>query len=165
MHVMNAHMMHALMHKNLFNFSTFTNNWLAPRVLTKNPNFLKFYFSKPNQIDQLIITVVRKYHIMTLWGQKVLEASAYSISNLRPTPRRKKCLGTKWRESKLPERTAEDNPVLSRPKSWEKKLPHRPRTSTRGSPKRFQAIWANHRGIGGEAAPGKAVTSVLNMHN
>ena len=45
------------------------------------------------------------------------------------------------------------------------KAPHRPRTSIRGLQKRFQAIWANHRGIGGEAAPGKAVTSVLNTHN
>ena len=27
------------------------------------------------------------------------------------------------------------------------------------------SVWANHRGIGGEAAPGKAITSVLNMHN
>ena len=69
------------------------------------------------------------------------------------------------RESKLLECTAEDDPVLGRPKSWEKKVPHHPRTSTRGSQKRFQAIWANHRGIGGEAAPGKAVTSVLNTHN
>ena len=73
--------------------------------------------------------------------------------------------GTKWRESKLPECIVEDNPVLGRPKSWEKKLPHRPRTSTRGSPKRFQAIWASHRGIGGEAAPGKAITFILNTHN
>ena len=100
-----------------------------------------------------------------LWGQKVLEASAYSISNPRPTPRKKKCPGTKWRESKLPERITEDDPVLGRPKSWEKKLPHHPRTSTRGSPKRFQAIWASHRGISGEATSRKAVTSVLNTYN
>ena len=42
-----------------------------------------------------------------------------------------------WRESKLPECTAEGDPVLGRPKSWEKKAPYRPRTSTRGSQKRF----------------------------
>ena len=29
-----------------------------------------------------------------VWGQKVLEASAHSISSPRPTLRRKKCLGT-----------------------------------------------------------------------
>ena len=29
-----------------------------------------------------------------MWGQKVLEASAHSISSPRPTPRRKKCPGT-----------------------------------------------------------------------
>ena len=69
------------------------------------------------------------------------------------------------RESKLPECTTEDDPVLVRLKSREKKAPHRPRTSTRGLQKRFQAIWASYRGIGGEAAPGKAVTSVLNTHN
>ena len=100
-----------------------------------------------------------------MWGQKVLEASAHSISNPRPTPRRKKCPRTKLRESKLPECTTEDDPVLGRPKSWEKKLPHRPKTSTQGPPKRFQAIWASQRGVGEEAAPGKVVTSILNMHN
>ena len=52
---------------------------------------------------------------MYLWGQKVLEASAHSISSPRPMPRRKKCPGT-----------SEGNPdcqnvVLGRPKSWEKK--------------------------------------------
>ena len=40
-------------------------HWLGPRVLTENPKFWKTHFSKPNQIDQLIITVVRKHHIMT----------------------------------------------------------------------------------------------------
>ena len=73
--------------------------------------------------------------------------------------------GDEWRESRLPECTAEDDLVLGRPKSWEKKVPLCSRTSTRGSQKRFQAIWASHRGIGGEAAPGKAVTSVLNTTN
>ena len=29
-----------------------------------------------------------------MWGQKVLKASAHSISSPRPTPRRKKCPGT-----------------------------------------------------------------------
>ena len=29
-----------------------------------------------------------------MWGQKVLEALAHSISSLSPTPRRKKCPGT-----------------------------------------------------------------------
>ena len=98
-------------------------------------------------------------------AQKVLEVSAHSISNPRSTSRRKKCPGTKRKESKLPEHIAEEDPVLGKPKSWEKKLPHRSRTSTRGSPKRFQAIWASHRGIGGEAALGKAVTFILNTHN
>ena len=32
-----------------------------------------------------------------VWGQKVLEASAHSISSPRPTPRRKKCSGTNER--------------------------------------------------------------------
>ena len=34
----------------------------------------------------------KSYYNMLLWGQKVLEASAHSISSLKPTPRRKKCL-------------------------------------------------------------------------
>ena len=29
-----------------------------------------------------------------MWGQKVLEVSAHSISSLKPMRRRKKCLGT-----------------------------------------------------------------------
>ena len=63
--------------------------------------------------------------------------------------------GDEWRESKLPEYTAKDDSVLGRPKSWEKKAPRHPRTSTRGSQKIFQVIWASHKGIGGEAAPEK----------
>ena len=71
----------------------------------------------------------------------------------------------RWREPRPPNCMAEDSRILGRPQSWERKAPRRPRTSTRGSQKRFQAIWASHRGIGGEAAPGKVVTSVLNTHN
>ena len=55
--------------------------------------------------------------------------------------------------------------TVRRPKSWEKKAPHLPKISTRGSQKRFQAIWASRREIGGEVVPGKAVTFVLNTHN
>ena len=33
----------------------------------------------------------KSYYNMLLWGQKVLEASAHSISSPKPTPRRKKC--------------------------------------------------------------------------
>ena len=40
----------------------------------------------------LIITYLKKRKI--LWGQKVLEVLAHSISSPRPTPRRKKCPGT-----------------------------------------------------------------------
>ena len=35
-----------------------------------------------------------EYSKIFLWGQKVLEVSAHSISSPRPTLRRKKCLGT-----------------------------------------------------------------------
>ena len=38
-----------------------------------------------------------------------------------------------WRESKLSECIVKDDPVLGRPKSWEKKAPHLLRTSTWGS--------------------------------
>ena len=58
-----------------------------------------------------------------------------------------KVLEDKWRESRPPDCTAEDDPILSRPKWWERKAPRCPRQSTRGSQKRFQALWASHRGI------------------
>ena len=94
-----------------------------------------------------------------MWGQRVLEVSAHSIPSPRPTLRKEKCPGTNKGNPSC------QNVVLGRPKSWEKKASHLPRTSTRGSQKRFQAIWASHRGIGGEAVPRKAATSVLNTHN
>ena len=50
-------------------------------------------------------------------------------------------------ESILPGYTAEDNLVLDRPKSQKGKAPRRPMQSTRGSQKRFQALWASHRGM------------------
>ena len=40
-----------------------------------------------------------------------------------------------WRESRLPNCTAEGNPLLSRTKSWERKTLNRPRQSTQGSQK------------------------------
>ena len=43
-HVMNAHMMHALMHKNLFNFTKITTNWLEQKIKKKKkkkPQILK----------------------------------------------------------------------------------------------------------------------------
>ena len=52
-----------------------------------------------------------------------------------------------WRESRLWECTAEDDPVLSRPKSQERKAPRPPRQSPLGSQKRFQALWASHRSM------------------
>ena len=53
-----------------------------------------------------------------------------------------------WTKSRPPNFTAEDDPLLGRPKSWERNVPRHPRQSTRGSQKRFQAIWASHRGMG-----------------
>ena len=51
------------------------------------------------------------------------------------------------KESRPPDCTAEDDPILDRPKSWERKASRRPRQSTRGSQKRVKALWANHRGM------------------
>ena len=65
MHVMNAHMIHALMHWNLSNFTLETINWLENRVLVQKPQIWKTQFQKINQIDQLTIILVRKHHIMT----------------------------------------------------------------------------------------------------
>ena len=64
MHVMNAHMMHALMHIKLVQFLTFSYNWLEQRVLTKNSKFWKTLVSNPNQIEKLDIILVRKHDIM-----------------------------------------------------------------------------------------------------
>ena len=78
-----------------------------------------------------------------LWGQKVLETSAHSISSPRPTPRMKKCPGTN-----------EGNPdcqnVLPRMTLSSAGQNHgrgSPRQSPWGSQKIFQALWASHRSM------------------
>ena len=53
----------------------------------------------------------------------------------------------KWRESRLRECTADDDPVLDSPKSQEKKAPRCLRQSSWGSQKRFQALRARHRSV------------------
>ena len=51
------------------------------------------------------------------------------------------------RESRLLEYTAEDDPVLGRPKSWKGKAPRRQRQSPRASQRKFRAQWASHRSM------------------
>ena len=51
------------------------------------------------------------------------------------------------RESRLLGYTAENNPVLSRPKSRKGKAPCRQRRSPQASQRKFRAQWANHRSI------------------
>ena len=51
------------------------------------------------------------------------------------------------RESKLPGYTAEDDPVLGRPKSRKGKVPRRQRQSPRASQRKFRAQWASHRSM------------------
>ena len=51
------------------------------------------------------------------------------------------------RESKLPGYTAEDDPVLGRPKSWKGKAPCRQRQSPQESQRKFRAQWANHKSM------------------
>ena len=51
------------------------------------------------------------------------------------------------RESKLPGYTAEDDPVLGRPKSQKGKAPRRQRQSPRASQRKFRAQWASHRSM------------------
>ena len=56
-----------------------------------NNIFINFwYFCNFASMKSIIWTC----NLTVLWGQKVLEASAHSISSPRPTPRRKKCPGT-----------------------------------------------------------------------
>ena len=51
------------------------------------------------------------------------------------------------RELRLPGYTAEDDPVLSKPKSRKGKVPRRQRQSPRASQRKFRAQWANHRSM------------------
>ena len=51
------------------------------------------------------------------------------------------------RESRLPGYTAEDDPVLGRPKSQKGKAPRRQRQSPRASQRKFRAQWASHRSM------------------
>ena len=50
------------------------------------------------------------------------------------------------REPRLPGYTAEDDPILGRPKSRKGKAPRRQRQSPRASQRKFRAQWASHRG-------------------
>ena len=53
----------------------------------------------------------------------------------------------KQREPRLPRYTAEDDPVLGRPKSRKGKAPRCQRQSPRASQRKFQAQWASHRSM------------------
>ena len=53
----------------------------------------------------------------------------------------------KQRESRLPGYTAEDDPVLGRPKSQKGKAPRRQRQSPRAFQRKFQAQWASYRSM------------------
>ena len=69
------------------------------------------------------------------------------------------------RESRLPGYTAEDDPVLGRPKSRKVKAPRRQRQSPRESQRKFRAQWANHRSMVESAIVGEVVTSALNARS
>ena len=51
------------------------------------------------------------------------------------------------REPRLPGYTAEDDPILGRPKSLKGKASHRQKQSPRGSQRRFRAQWVSHRSM------------------
>ena len=51
------------------------------------------------------------------------------------------------RESRLPGYTAEDDLVLSKPKSQKGKAPYHQRQSPRASQRKFRAQWASHRSM------------------
>ena len=51
------------------------------------------------------------------------------------------------RESRLPGYTAEDDPVLGKPKSRKGKAPRRQRQSPQASQRKFRAQWASHRSM------------------
>ena len=68
-------------------------------------------------------------------------------------------------ESRLPGYTAEDDPVLGRPKSWKRKTPRRQRQSPRASQRKFRAQWTSHRSMVERAILGEVVTSILNARS
>ena len=51
------------------------------------------------------------------------------------------------REPRLPGYTAEDDPVLGRPKSRKGKAPCRQRQSPRASQRKFRTQWASHKSM------------------
>ena len=51
------------------------------------------------------------------------------------------------REPRLPGYTAEDDPVIGKPKSRKGKAPRHQRQSPRASQRKFRAQWASHRGM------------------
>ena len=53
----------------------------------------------------------------------------------------------KQRKSRLPGYIAEDNPVLSRPRSRKRKVPRHQGQSPRASQRKAQAQWASHRSM------------------
>ena len=69
------------------------------------------------------------------------------------------------RESRLSSYTAEDDPVLDRPKSRKGKSPRRQRQSPRASQRKFRTQWASHRSMVERAILGEAVTSALNTRS
>ena len=69
------------------------------------------------------------------------------------------------RESKLPGYTAEDNPVLGKPKSQKRKMPRRQRQSPRASQRKFRAQWASHKSMVERVILGEAVTFALNARS
>ena len=69
------------------------------------------------------------------------------------------------RKSRLPGYTAEDDPVLSKPKSRKGKMPCHQRQSPQASQRKFQAQWASHRSMVERAILGDVVTSSLNTRS
>ena len=59
------------------------------------------------------------------------------------------------RESRLLGYTAEDSPILDRPKSQKGKAPRRQRQSPRESQRRFRAQWVSHRSMVEKQPPEK----------
>ena len=80
-------------------------------------------------------------------GPKDLGTPAHFISSPRVHTKEEEMSEDEQRESRLPGYTAEDDPVLGRPKSRKGKAPRRQRLSPQASQRMFRAQWASHRSM------------------
>ena len=94
-----------------------------------------------------VILITYFYYYYPICGAKGSGDSSPFYIKPKPHAEEEKMFEDEQRESRLPGYTAEDNPVLGRPKSQKGKAPHRQRQSPRASQRKFRAQWASYRSM------------------